>query len=466
MMKEKKGSPESEARRRLRLFEESAEEILRLAEPGEDKKTLLSRAGAEFIYMELTEDVCRKCPRYRECFGKNKERTLEEIRNILEKAEANMQVRGTMASPAFRKRCVYYQPFMEEISWLFRMLYQNYCWEKRIDGLRQVMYRQIASQRLLISECLDLLTRGTEITGWKKRKLSLSLIKRGFLLSGGWEYTDDGGLLNVNLSLRSPAGARKNTGILRSLSALYHKQFQYVGSDVWVRSGRQTLSFVEEGSFQVLFGRWHICKEGETVCGDTYSLANYNKKRAVMLLSDGMGAGEKAQADSRRLLEAFETMLEAGVNEEYVLEILHNTQLMREKKELATMDAAMISLRTGMLKSMKAGGAATFIRRRDSVERIESEGLPPGSLTRQGFSVQYRKLYDGDMVVMVSDGMLDFESRPGNTLRMETILRGITTRNAQSFADALAGAVPPPETGHDDDRTVLVAAVWEKGRKG
>ena len=130
------------------------------------------------------------------------------------------------------------------------------------------------------------------------------------------------------------------------------------------------------------------------------------------------------------------------------------------------MDAAMISLRTGMLKSMKAGGAATFIRRRDSVERIESEGLPPGSLTRQGFSVQYRKLYDGDMVVMVSDGMLDFESRPGNTLRMETILRGITTRNAQSFADALAGAVPPPETGHDDDRTVLVAAVWEKGRKG
>ena len=465
MMKQKYRSPEGEVRRRLQLFETSVEELLRLAEPVEEDRNLLSRTGTEFIYMTLTEDVCRKCPKYRECFGKNQEKTLAEIRHILEEAAKDMRVRGTMASPGFRKQCVYYQPFMEEMSWLFRMLYQNYCWEKEVSGLRRVMYRQIVSQHLLMGECLDLLARGEAITGWKEKKLALSLMKRGFLLAGGWEYVDDSGLLNVSLSLRSPAGARKNTGILRSLSGVYHKRFLHVGSDSWVRSGRQTLSFVEEGSFQVLFGRWHSRKEGEAVCGDTYSLTNYNKKRAVMLLSDGMGAGEKAETDSRRLLEAFEAMLEAGVHEEYVLEILHNIQLMREKKELATLDASMISLRSGTLKTMKAGGAATFIRRRESVERIRPAGLPPGSLTQPGFLVQYRKLYDGDMVVMVSDGMLDFENRPGG-MQMEKILQGITARNAQSFADALAQAVPPPEPGHDDDRTVLVAAVWEKGRKG
>ena len=254
MMKQKYRSPEGEVRRRLQLFETSVEELLRLAEPVEEDRNLLSRTGTEFIYMTLTEDVCRKCPKYRECFGKNQEKTLAEIRHILEEAAKDMRVRGTMASPGFRKQCVYYQPFMEEMSRLFRMLYQNYCWEKKVSGLRRVMYRQIVSQHLLMGECLDLLARGEAITGWKEKKLALSLMKRGFLLAGGWEYVDDSGLLNVSLSLRSPAGARKNTGILRSLSGVYHKRFLHVGSDSWVRSGCRPCLSWKKGAFRSCLG--------------------------------------------------------------------------------------------------------------------------------------------------------------------------------------------------------------------
>lgn len=41
----------------------------------------------------------------------------------------------------------------------------------------------------------------------------------------------------------------------------------------------------------------------------------------------------------------------------------------------------------------------------------------------------------------------------------------IKTDNAQVFADQLIEAVPVLEDGYDDDRTVLVASIWEKGHR-
>ena len=41
-----------------------------------------------------------------------------------------------------------------------------------------------------------------------------------------------------------------------------------------------------------------------------FSFTNFGRKRAVMLLSDGMGTGKKAYEDSRRLIETLEDLLE------------------------------------------------------------------------------------------------------------------------------------------------------------
>ena len=59
--------------------------------------------------------------------------------------------------------------------------------------------------------------------------------------------------------------------------------------------------------------------------------------------------------------------------------------------------------------------------------------------------------------------MLDFETMPEIPFTMEQILAQIQTNNAQLFAKKLMEALP--EIGaHDDDRTVLVASIWEKGQ--
>lgn len=454
-----------EAEQRLRLFEESLKELMKLTQNSAVNKDSLSRNSAEYLYTTLTEDICRKCPKYRECFGTRKEKTLEEISSILKKAGKAMQVDGRMASGDFRKQCVYFQPFIEELSWLFRMLYQNRCWEKRLEGLRQVMYKQMVSQHTLMQECRRLLSGGTLIAGKKKRRLRRTLLSCGVWLVEGQEYLDGQGTLTLSLLVQPMTGEKRGADLARYISGVYQRRMQCGQMDAWLRPGKNRVSFVEEGGFQVLFGRRHRRKTGEVVCGDTFSFASYSKRRAVMVLSDGMGAGEGAHQASSKLIEAFEGMLEAGIDEEYALEVIHHTLLTRKTAEFSTLDVAVISLQTGMFKMLKAGGAATFIRHRQSVERIKPESLPPGCLTDQTFDLCCKKLYDGDIVIMISDGMLDFEHAPDTPYTMETILESIRTNNAQSFADKLMRMVPVPESGHDDDCTVLVAAVWEKRQR-
>lgn len=247
------------------------------------------------------------------------------------------------------------------------------------------------------------------------------------------------------------------------LNTYYKRNFYRNMETTWLRPGENRISFIEENGFHVVFGQRCCNKKGEDVCGDTFSFTNFGRKRAVMLLSDGMGTGKKANEDSRRLIETLEDLLEAGISEEFALEMIQDALLFQDKGAFSTIDAAVISLKTGILKLLKAGGMATFIRHKNSVERIMPAALPPGCRIGQQFDLKYKKLYDGDMVIMVSDGMLEFENMPEISFRMESLIGKIKTNNAQVFANELIEAVPVLEDGYDDDRTVLVAAIWEKG---
>lgn len=453
---------EQDAIQRLLLFEEGLSGIISLMKTQEKEE---QRNDMEFLCQSLAQDVCRKCPKYRDCYGKKQKETIGEIASILEQAYQCSIVDGRMASKEFRRNCVFFQPFMEEISWLYRLIYQNIYWEKRYSEIKQIMCRQMDEQRLFLRECRARMQSGMQIKGKKKMALAKVFFKTGIRLKNGREYIDSSGLLQVTVVVCPVFGTKKIEAVKQCLEKYYGRTFYKNMQTGWLRPGENRLTFIEENSFHVIFGQRCCNKKGEDVCGDTFSFTDFGKKRAVMLLSDGMGTGQKAYEDSRRLIETLEDLLEAGISEEFALEMIQDALLFQDRGAFSTIDAAVISLKTGMLKLLKAGGMATFIRHKNSVERIVPAALPPGCRIDQRFDLKYKKLYDGDMVIMVSDGMLEFENMPEIPFRMESLIEKIKTNNAQVFANELTEAVPVLEDGYDDDRTVLVAAIWEKGRR-
>ena len=355
-----------------------------------EKKDVLGN-DMDFLCQSIMQDVCRKCPKYRECYGSRQKETIGEIASILEQAYQCSGVDGRMASSEFRRNCVFFQPFMEEISWLYRLIF--------------------------LRECRVNMQKGEEICGRKKMALKTLFFRKGIHFIKGKEYKDGSGLLQVTVQVQPLLGTKKAELVRKCLNTYYKRNFYRNMETTWLRPGENRISFIEENGFHVVFGQRCCNKKGEDVCGDTFSFTNFGRKRAVMLLSDGMGTGKKANEDSRRLIETLEDLLEAGISEEFALEMIQDALLFQDKGAFSTIDAAVISLKTGILKLLKAGGMATFIRHKNSVERIMPAALPPGCRIGQQFDLKYKKLYDGDMV----------------------------------------------EDGYDDDRTVLVAAIWEKG---
>lgn len=450
--------------KQLSSFEESANMLYKLSEEVQHGSDEFPSKGFEYIYISLTDKICRNCPAFRECFGPNREDTLEEISYIFGQIERRNCVSTDMASPQFRKKCVYFQAFMEEMSWLYKLAYQNYYWENRLQSLRYSMHGQLAAQMRLISELKNNMETGSQICKKDRIRLSLMLLSKKVLLLDAVEYKKENGWMECILLVKAMPGARKASALSKTLSDYYQREMKLNQEDCWLKGGVNRLSYVEESSFHVVFGKASCNKAGELVNGDTFSLINYSRQRAAMILADGMGTGENALLESKHAIEALENMIQSGMNEEYAVEILHQTLLFQEKNKFSTLDVAVLSLQTGMLKLIKAGGCSTFIRRRDHVERIKVSSLPPGSYDGQQFDLKYKKLYDGDMIIMVSDGVLAFEQMPELPFSMETIMSKIQTNNAQKFAQSLMEAVPTDDK-YDDDKTILVASIWEKGKK-
>ena len=71
--------------------------------------------------------------------------------------------------------------------------------------------------------------------------------------------------------------------------------------------------FVEEPVFMVMPGYARAIRESERVSGDNYALIESVKGQMTVLLSDGMGSGEKACEDSETVLDLMEKIKEIMV---------------------------------------------------------------------------------------------------------------------------------------------------------
>lgn len=89
----------------------------------------------------------------------------------------------------------------------------------------------------------------------------------------------------------------------------------------------ETVLFVEETRYCLLYGISRVPKEGELLSGDSFSYFQNDQGAAVLSLSDGMGSGREAAAESRKLIELLEQFLEAGVSEETALGLINSASV-------------------------------------------------------------------------------------------------------------------------------------------
>ena len=140
-----------------------------------------------------------------------------------------------------------------------------------------------------------------------------------------------------------------------------------------------------------------------------------------------------------------------------------NTALVlgREEVRFSTIDASIFDLYSGKCEIVKAGASTTFIKRGNQIEGIRSTSLPLGVVAKLELDQVTLDLADSDMLIMVTDGVMDALPVGEQEFVMKMLIEGTQLHNPKEFAHHIleqvlqcSGEVPL------DDMTVVVIGIW------
>ena len=143
----------------------------------------------------------------------------------------------------------------------------------------------------------------------------------------------------------------------------------------------------------------------DQISGDTVRFFEKGEGQFCAILSDGMGCGEAASALSALCANFLERLMEVGCHRSTAVKLLNQT--IRQSCDMGgtTLDLAEIDLLYGDAVFLKAGAAASYVKRGTQLFRIRSKTIPLGLLKSPDTEKTRFRLEAGDVVVLLSDGI-------------------------------------------------------------
>lgn len=207
--------------------------------------------------------------------------------------------------------------------------------------------------------------------------------------------------------------------------------------------------------------------DSESVSGDCFRRVDLGPGKVAFLLSDGMGTGPRAAAESQAAVAMLQRFLEAGFDLEFAVNTINSVLLLRSSDETyATLDACVVDLTDGTVQMLKVGAAPSFVRRGQEVEVVRAANLPVGILTRVETEVVTRRLEAGDMVVMVTDGALSaWRAKGDREEALRRTLERVDPPDVQRVVDLLNARLRLRANPAEDDITMVAFQLTERGRR-
>ena len=155
--------------------------------------------------------------------------------------------------------------------------------------------------------------------------------------------------------------------------------------------------------------------------------------------------------------------MEQGFDESTSINTINSIMGMKfnEDEKFTTLDMNSIDLYTGDVSFIKVGCVVSFIKRGKEVEVIESSELPFGILDSIEIKKIKRKIKHGDIIVTITDGILDVDkNNAGNYKWVKEYLEKSTNNPEYLSRDILEKAKELSNGKIFDDMTVVVSKAY------
>ena len=351
---------------------------------------------------------------------------------------------------------------------------QEYLCQRKLQENQELLAEHLKEMAHIMAKIARETCRCRPMGERRFKQMSKLLRESGIQLKNFFEMEHEDGHREISLTMRNLGEKRIRAGESEHISTEDVADFISVAmntrlcpsknSPMYLTRDYNTYYFMEEPSYHLLTGFAKAVKEGEKVSGDNYSFYEADTGKLVVVLSDGMGSGEKACRDSNRVIEMVERLLEAGFSKEAAAQMINGALAAAGQEEnMSTLDICSMDLYTGECEFLKVGAACTYIKRGQLVDRLSAQNLPLGVFQQIEPEVMSRTLQSGDYVIMLSDGILDALSRGLGEEVMPEIIGRMDYTNPNEIANQILTYAIRQSNGQiRDDMTVLVTGIWDQ----
>ncbi len=387
---------------------------------------------------------------------------------LLRAFEQKGQVDGTDMPQGFQAECKRQPDYLYQLNRSLGRAAMNLSWKNRFLESRDAVISQFRELAAILEEFSHQIDGAKDITEEYEAGLRRLFRRNRMSVEGLLLFEYETGRRELYLTVHTNNGrciTAKDAALLLG---------QAVGGTRWnpARDSRSiitrqsgTVRFVEEGAYHLLCGAASLPCQGERYSGDNYTICESQEHQVVLGISDGMGCGETAFRESRQVVELTQQLMEAGFGARSALKLVNTVLLLAGREQHpATLDISCVDLYTGVLEVMKLGAVPTFVISEERVEILAAGEAPAGILNGVEPVLLSRKLWDGDRIVMVTDGVLDALPGEDKERAMREMLEGMGELTPQELAervlDFAAGCIPAAR----DDMTVVAARIWQEER--
>lgn len=449
---------------RLRTYAQSFQRLSDVFERMNIEHNQFSTEEMGRMQNEITNKLCVSCQQCEVCWEKETSPMYGYLSALLwsirEAGRADRDIALRM-----KEYCPHMQQMQEEAMRVFERARLNMAWYNRLVENREVIADQLDAMAYIMEDCAK---EDRDISTEQKgelQELRYRAKERGIRVTREHLWEKENGKWQLEMQVMTREGCVTTKELTKAVqSALKRRMMPQKDTKTLIGKGVNTYIYEEEPNFQGIYGVARLVKDGAAVSGDNFSFLEPESGRLILCLSDGMGSGSLACKESEMVIELVERFLEAGFNIETAVRMMNSAMVMKGNDELfSTIDISELDLYNGTCRFYKIGASTTFIRSQGKVDCLMSTSLPVGAYYKLDMEKTERELSNGDFLVMVSDGVLEYLHVPHPEETMQEMIESIHTNNATILAKKILERVLLYTGGKvSDDMTVLTAAIWEK----
>ncbi len=408
------------------------------------------------VYDRSTETICAGCGMSTVCWRKYKDQTLRNFAQLSGPLKEKEKLETCDFTKEFSDRCCRAGEMRDELNKNYARYLMKEAAELRTAQVREVVEAHFRTTAGILEELAGEFAQYQRFDEEAAQRVAVVLRDSGVTPLEVCCRVDRFDRMTVEAEIGRERQKRLNrAAFTREVSSACGRLF----SPPCVSAGedRCRIQMCQRPLLDVGRGFSQTCAGGGVFCGDSTNVFYDGCGRLIAVLSDGMGTGGRAAVDGAMTSAMAESLLKAGVGFDSMLETVNSALIAKSGDEsLATMDLVCVDLFTGKTEFRKAGAACTILRRGRRTEVIEASSVPVGIMPGVEFAASQRELSPGDLLVMVSDGVV----AAGSEWLVDMAADWDEDENPNLLAQRVTEEAKKRRSdGHEDDMTALVLVV-------